>query len=105
MSDVPKKATRKLAMLAMCHNCTGEYYDGKIDCEVAICPLYPWMPYASSLPDETWLKHNPRMKGKILWEDCGKTMTEEQRQAAAERLRSYRKKGAKNALLDMIDDD
>lgn len=105
MTDKPQKVTRKLAMLAKCHDCTGGYYDGKIDCEVTVCPLYPYMPYASNLPNEKWLDFNPKKKGNVRWEDCGKDMTDEQRQQAAERLRSYRKKSHKDELLEMAEEE
>jgi len=31
---------------AKCYECMGQYKDGKIDCKVVKCPLYPWMPYS-----------------------------------------------------------
>jgi len=34
------------AIHAKCYECMGEYKDGKIDCKVVKCPLYPWMPYS-----------------------------------------------------------
>jgi len=30
----------------------GYYADGKIDCEVKACPLYPFMPYRSMQPEK-----------------------------------------------------
>jgi hypothetical protein len=33
------------AMLAKCAECCGWYADGKKDCEVPTCAIYPWMPY------------------------------------------------------------
>jgi hypothetical protein len=36
---------RTEAMLAKCFDCCGQYVDGKKDCEVPLCTLYPWMPY------------------------------------------------------------
>ncbi len=37
--------TRSQAILAKCAECCGGYVDGKDDCEVPRCPLYPFMPY------------------------------------------------------------
>jgi len=37
--------TRREAMLAACADCMGYYSDGRIDCEIELCPLYPFMPY------------------------------------------------------------
>ena len=41
-----KKQTRKNAMLAKCYECMGYYADGKSDCEMQECPMYPYNPYA-----------------------------------------------------------
>jgi len=35
----------KQAILANCYQCLGFYMDGKNDCEIPDCPLYPFMPY------------------------------------------------------------
>lgn len=35
----------KAAITAKCCECMGYYVDGKHDCGVSHCPLYPWMPY------------------------------------------------------------
>jgi len=40
-----KKLTLKQAVLAKCADCMGKYADGKLDCEIPECSLYPWMPY------------------------------------------------------------
>ena len=39
--------SRTNAILAKCYECNGGYVDGKFDCEVIACPLYPFMPYKS----------------------------------------------------------
>lgn len=82
----PDKPTRTLAMLAKCHDCQGAYADGVTDCEVYTCPLYSWMPRRQRKPDITWIRFNPRKKGWVRWEDCGRELTDEQRAEAAERL-------------------
>ncbi len=40
---------RKMA-LAKCYDCMGRYADGKQDCEMQDCPLYPAMPYQTKIP-------------------------------------------------------
>jgi hypothetical protein len=39
------RLTQKGQILAQCYACMGYYSDGKEDCEVHVCPLYPSMPY------------------------------------------------------------
>ena len=90
MAKAPTKPTRSIAMAAKCHECCGEYLDGKYDCGVSECPLYPWMPYKECEPRLKWLHYNPRRVGKVLWEESGREMTEEEKQAAAERLQKSR---------------
>jgi hypothetical protein len=88
----PEKQTRTLAMLAKCHDCMGEYSDGIIDCKNPTCPLYTWMPRKKTDPDLEWLNYNPKMKGKVLWEDCGRELTDEQRKNARDRLKAARER-------------
>jgi hypothetical protein len=90
-----KKPTRAEAGLWKCNECSGHYADGKVDCMNPVCPLYEWMPYrkkdGTSEPDFEWHKYNPRAKGLVLKEDSKRTMTDEQKAAAAERLAKARK--------------
>ncbi len=37
--------TQRQAILAKCCDCTGYHVDGRLDCRVAACALYPWMPF------------------------------------------------------------
>lgn len=37
--------TPRGAMAAKCYECMGGYVDGKVDCRVHACPLYPYMPF------------------------------------------------------------
>jgi hypothetical protein len=39
------KLTHKQAILAKCYDCMNGYLDGKMDCGIKDCPLYPVMPY------------------------------------------------------------
>lgn len=42
-----KKITLRQAVKAKCYDCMGYYADGKVDCVVPHCPLYPFMVYKS----------------------------------------------------------
>lgn len=39
------RLTLSESILAHCYDCMGFYVDGKDDCEMELCPLYPFMPY------------------------------------------------------------
>jgi hypothetical protein len=43
--DGKKELTATEAIKAKCAECCAKYEDGKYDCGVTLCPLYPWMPY------------------------------------------------------------
>jgi hypothetical protein len=43
------------AMAAKCAECMSDYVDGREDCGIHDCPLYPYMPYSAS----------PREKRKV----------------------------------------
>jgi len=45
-----KSVTMKGAILAKCYDCMGYYSDGRIDCRVPGCSLYPYMPYREQKP-------------------------------------------------------
>lgn len=51
------KLSPRQMILAKCYECCGNYADGKEDCTIDDCPLYPLMPYG-----KTW---KGREKGKI----------------------------------------
>jgi hypothetical protein len=40
-----KKLTQRGAINAKCADCMGDYADGRDDCDMQKCPLYPWQPY------------------------------------------------------------
>ena len=40
-----EKITRKEAMDAKCYDCMGYFVDGRQDCLVKHCPLFPFRPY------------------------------------------------------------
>ena len=39
------RLTHRQAILARCYDCMGNYIDGRMDCQIPECPLYPFMPY------------------------------------------------------------
>lgn len=39
------KVTQQQAIRAKCYECNGYYADGKGECAMPDCPLYPFMPY------------------------------------------------------------
>ncbi len=43
-----KKLTLKQAVLAKCAECMGNYVDGKEDCDILECSLYPFMVYGKA---------------------------------------------------------
>lgn len=44
-----KPLIRSKAILAKCYECTNGYVDGKVDCCLSDCPLYPFMPFKDQL--------------------------------------------------------
>lgn len=40
-----KKMPASRAVIAKCYDCMGYFADGKTDCQMPECPLYPWMAY------------------------------------------------------------
>lgn len=47
-----KRLTRGQALIAKCCECSGYYADGRVDCQMPDCPLYPYMPYGKG--DFAW---------------------------------------------------
>ncbi len=43
--EMGDRLTQRQAILAKCADCVGFYVDGKVDCQMPDCPLYPFMPY------------------------------------------------------------
>jgi hypothetical protein len=43
--EVGEKLTLKQSVLAKCAECCCKYADGKVDCGISECPLYPFMVY------------------------------------------------------------
>ena len=40
-----KTLTRDRTIKAKCYECMADYHDGRMDCKIPKCPLYPFMPY------------------------------------------------------------
>lgn len=40
-----EKLTQREAIVAKCFECMGGHFDGRIDCKMESCSLYPYMPY------------------------------------------------------------
>jgi len=74
------RLTRKEVMLAKCYECCNGYADGKVDCGIESCPLYPYMPFSAC---------------KIT---SGRKLTPERRAEVAERLTQARKQRKKNKV-------
>ena len=45
------RLTQRESILAKCADCMGHYADGRNDCEIPLCPLYPFMPYRKDKPE------------------------------------------------------
>jgi len=43
LSGIKLSATPSIE--SKCYDCQGYYVDGRTDCKMPDCPLYPWMPY------------------------------------------------------------
>ena len=64
-----ERLTTRQMVLAKCCDCLGYYIDGKMDCQIPACPLYPLMPYqknqsykVKSVSDSQRKKFTQRMK-------------------------------------------
>lgn len=44
-----ERLTQRQMILAKCYDCMNGYLDGKLDCEIKECPLYPLMQYRERL--------------------------------------------------------
>ena len=61
-----KRLSRGQAGLAKCYECMGGYCDGKADCGISKCPLYPYMPYRAKKADKPpeAIENTPRKRGR-----------------------------------------
>jgi len=54
-----QRLTLKQAVNAHCYDCMNFYSDGKIDCKIRHCSLYPFMPYRLDREKRTTKKIMP----------------------------------------------
>ena len=40
-----ERLTRRESIIAKCYECSNGYIDGRKDCGITSCPLYPYAPY------------------------------------------------------------
>lgn len=64
-----RKISRRYAIEAKCHDCQGAYIDGKHDCEIVMCSLYPFMPYRKRKPVLDWQQYSPRRVGHVTLDE------------------------------------
>ncbi len=81
-----EEITKSQAIKAKCYDCMGYYGDGKQDCKVERCPLYPWVPY----------KEGGVRKSRIL--------SEEQKEAMGTRLKNARIRSVDAEIKDESDE-
>jgi len=61
-----ERITHKQAVLAKCYECKGYCADGKVDCEIADCPLYLFNPYRKQPVPQDRAKQGERLSLKVL---------------------------------------
>jgi len=60
------RLTFKQAIYARCYDCMGYFLDGKQDCRVPACPLYPLMAYNQNRKKRTNKKTMPGEQGEKM---------------------------------------
>lgn len=48
-----EKLTKVQALKAKCYDCMGYFADGRADCMVYDCALYPFMPFSTKKPEKS----------------------------------------------------
>lgn len=81
------KPSRKECMDEQCSACLAHWVDGKVDCENVRCSMYYYMPYRKLEPEYEWRKYNPRRVGRVTWEECEQSLSDEERQKRSERAK------------------
>jgi len=54
------------AVKCKCYDCNGYQADGRIDCKVTHCPLYPWMPYGTVKKNRVKIEISAEKKKAIV---------------------------------------
>jgi len=73
------RLTLKQAIKSHCYDCCGYFFDGKVDCKLPDCSLYPFMAY------------NPQ-RNTIKYKKEGKKMSETEKVDLRVRMQAGRKK-------------
>jgi hypothetical protein len=63
-----ERLTQREAILAKCCDCAGYHSDGRVDCRMPDCPLYPYMPYRgkkSQGPFQRTMLNKTRVMSKV----------------------------------------
>jgi len=60
-----KRLSFKQAILAKCFECMNGFIDGKQDCGIHDCPLYPWMPFSSRKALKKAVEVTPEMLQRL----------------------------------------
>lgn len=68
--------TAMQAIRAKCADCTANYADGRISCELKECPFFPYMPYNEARRVSGWGKLQARAIGAQTGENAGKEAVE-----------------------------
>ncbi len=68
--------TAMQAIRAKCADCTANYADGRISCELKECPLFPYMPYNEARRVSGRGKLQARVIGVQAGENAGKEAVE-----------------------------
>ncbi len=61
-----EKLSLKQSVLAKCCECMCNYADGKIDCKIDSCPLYPYMSYGGVWKGRARKIMSPKCKDSLL---------------------------------------
>ena len=61
-----ERITHKQAVLAKCYECKGYCADGKVDCEIADCPLYLFNPFRKQPVPQDRAKRGEGVSLKVL---------------------------------------
>jgi hypothetical protein len=55
-----QRLTLKQAVYAKCYDCAGFYCDGKVDCKIPHCSLFPFQPYNANREKRTVKRIMPK---------------------------------------------
>jgi hypothetical protein len=75
--------TQRQGIIAKCADCLGYYDDGKVDCRMPHCPLYPWMPYREDKPEKKVSARAPMSAERIAKMTAGRAAKRAEKRANA----------------------